>query len=168
MAFQRFESYAFDTDSAFQDGAKTLIAKNVPEASLLKMKWFYYNKFVEPFDFEMYLEWKAGGSITDQKKEIAERAVSEETKTETTTTTDKTGGESADTATAEPSFPLSFAKICEMVARGEPIPGIKQIPDKINEEAPSASTLKPRRKPWERKQESLPNVNSSNFDGDEP
>jgi hypothetical protein len=38
--------------------------------------------------------------------------------------------------------------LCEMVARGDPIPGIKQIPNTVHETS-SIAKEKPRRKPWE-------------------
>lgn len=54
----------------------------------------------------------------------------------------------------EPPYPVSFDEIAELVASGKPIPGIREIPDKINEQAPSEPTIAKMagagRKPWER------------------
>lgn len=45
---------------------------------------------------------------------------------------------------------LSFAEVVGMLSRGEEIPGIKDVPDKISEEMPSISiTNKAPPKPWE-------------------
>lgn len=51
----------------------------------------------------------------------------------------------------QPRYPLSFDELAEMIATGAHIPGIRQIPDKINEEAPSEPILAKNqvRKPWE-------------------
>lgn len=51
----------------------------------------------------------------------------------------------------QPRYPLSFDELAEMIATGAHIPGIREIPDKINEEAPSQPVLAKSqvRKPWE-------------------
>ncbi|KAK9899719.1 hypothetical protein P389DRAFT_207353 [Cystobasidium minutum MCA 4210] len=51
----------------------------------------------------------------------------------------------------QPRYPLSFDELAEMIATGAHIPGIREIPDKLNEEKPSEPVLaKTRvRKPWE-------------------
>ncbi|KAI8927417.1 hypothetical protein BC831DRAFT_510842 [Entophlyctis helioformis] len=51
-------------------------------------------------------------------------------------------------ASLNPPYSLSFQEIAERVSRGEPIPGIRSIPDTVHGEG-SVATLKPRRKPWE-------------------
>jgi hypothetical protein len=55
-------------------------------------------------------------------------------------------------ATDEPAYPSSFAQIAALIASGAPIPGIKQVPDKLNDEPPSEPTLakEGRLKPWQR------------------
>ncbi|GAA5897267.1 DUF5572 domain-containing protein [Sporobolomyces salmoneus] len=50
----------------------------------------------------------------------------------------------------EPPYPLSFAHLAHLISTGAPIPGIKEIPDKLTEERPSESTREVRRKPWEK------------------
>lgn len=53
----------------------------------------------------------------------------------------------------EPRYPLSFDELAELIATGAEIPGIKQIPDKLNEAAPTkpiiARNAGAGRKPWE-------------------
>lgn len=48
-------------------------------------------------------------------------------------------------------YPTSFNEIVELIATGQEdkIPGVRDIPLKINESAPSASTLARPKKPWE-------------------
>jgi len=62
----------------------------------------------------------------------------------------------------KPKYPKSFYEICEMIAKGLPIPGIRQIPNKINEGTPSKPSMKPRPKPWELKRMQYENVASGN------
>lgn len=51
----------------------------------------------------------------------------------------------------QPRYPLSFDELAEMIATGAHIPGIREIPDKLNEEPPSEPVLAKTqvRKPWE-------------------
>lgn len=48
-------------------------------------------------------------------------------------------------------YPASFNAIVELIATGQEdkIPGVRDIPLKINESAPSTSTLERPKKPWE-------------------
>jgi len=49
-----------------------------------------------------------------------------------------------------------------MIAKGLPIPGIRQIPNKINEGTPSKPSMKPRPKPWELKRMQYENAANGN------
>jgi hypothetical protein len=51
----------------------------------------------------------------------------------------------------EPPRRLTFQEIVEKIEKGEEIPGIKQIPNKLNEAPPSEAKLSARPKPWETK-----------------
>jgi len=46
-------------------------------------------------------------------------------------------------------YPTSFAHIVELITTGQPIPGIREIPNKLSEEKPSESVQSKRKKPWE-------------------
>jgi hypothetical protein len=46
--------------------------------------------------------------------------------------------------------PASFADICELIAQGKPIPGIKNIPDTILEGQGTRPQANQRKKPWEK------------------
>lgn len=50
-----------------------------------------------------------------------------------------------------PPYPLSFAALASLIASGAPIPGIRDIPNKLAEGEPSISTveLSKVKKPWE-------------------
>ena len=53
-----------------------------------------------------------------------------------------------DPETAAP-FPISFAQIVELITTGQPIPGIRDVPDKVSEEEASESAKGNMVKPWE-------------------
>lgn len=50
----------------------------------------------------------------------------------------------------EAPYPTSFAHIVELITTGQPIPGIKDIPDTVLEGQGSAPTASKRKKPWEK------------------
>ena len=117
-------------------------------------------------DYEQYQTWKSaratsGESVGEPTNATADApasaaaavpvAVADDTSApqqQSMSPPDRSPVDTADGA-AQPKYPRSFQELCEMVARGEPIPGIMQIPDKINEGTPSVPTLTPRKKPWE-------------------
>lgn len=76
------------------------------------------------------------------------------TATPTPSTTANAGGilpEAAASPDEPPApYPTSFAHIVELVTTGQPIPGIKEIPDTILEGQASQATHSKRRKPWEK------------------
>lgn len=52
--------------------------------------------------------------------------------------------------------PASFAEICELIAAGKPIPGIKDIPDTVLEGQGTQSQASKRKKPWETNSDPAP------------
>lgn len=72
----------------------------------------------------------------------------------TPASTDSTGGilPGAAASPNEPPapYPTSFAHIVELVTTGQPIPGIKEIPNTILEGQGSQATQTKRKKPWEK------------------
>ena len=51
--------------------------------------------------------------------------------------------------TAAP-YPISFSQVVELITRGGPIPGIKEVPDTVLEGQSSLPSTVKRRKPWEK------------------
>jgi hypothetical protein len=49
-------------------------------------------------------------------------------------------------------YPTSFAHIVELLSSGQPIPGIKDIPDTILTGQGSTAAQSKRKKPWEKDQ----------------
>ena len=68
---------------------------------------------------------------------------------------EKENAEPAD-APKPASTSLSLAEVMELVQRGEPVPGIRQIPNTLSEETPAPSTMQPRPKPWETRLDQTP------------
>ncbi|KAG0322965.1 hypothetical protein BGZ97_001877 [Linnemannia gamsii] len=156
--FQKFENYDFGTDANFQTGLKSIIGNNQNKSAqeqkdaVEKAKYFYYSRFVQNFDYNQYQAWRqlkaATATSTDQdeqqessapsKTAVANEPVAEET-------------QSSSASAADPTYPKSFQEICELIASGKPIPGIRQIPDNLAEGTPSEAKLAPKLKPWEKK-----------------
>ncbi|KAI9883623.1 MAG: hypothetical protein M1823_004611 [Watsoniomyces obsoletus] len=67
------------------------------------------------------------------------------------------------TGDADGSYPRSFAHIVNLIKSGEPIPGVKEIPDTVLEGQESNSTIPPRRKPWEKDQDEVIEQEGSNI-----
>lgn len=59
-------------------------------------------------------------------------------------------GSTGDGGMTQAPKPASFAEICDMIAEGKPIPGIKDIPDMILEGQASETQTQRRKKPWEK------------------
>ncbi|KAJ3412394.1 hypothetical protein HDV05_000814 [Chytridiales sp. JEL 0842] len=142
----RMARYNFDEDTAFQAGLESIISgmKGKPEsevsAAIEKAKVFYYSKFVAP----QYLATEPPSGT--QAPPTTEEPIIHQPKVTDSTPLTTTDPKESDDST--PKYPKTFAELCAMVARGEPIPGIKQIPDTVHGTA-SVAKIKPRRKPWE-------------------
>ncbi|KAG0130245.1 hypothetical protein HOY82DRAFT_385292 [Tuber indicum] len=52
--------------------------------------------------------------------------------------------------TPDAPYPNSFAYIVELITTGQPIPGIKHIPNELNSAPPSEPVRAKRLKPWEK------------------
>ncbi|KAJ3273529.1 hypothetical protein HDV01_004296, partial [Terramyces sp. JEL0728] len=100
--FERFDEYNFETDGRFQKGKSTLTG------NAMQIKHFYYSKFFEKFDLQMYLEWKNTLATVPTEPPVIEKQEDEGPK-------------------------LSFQDIMDKIQRGEEIPGIKQIPTTVHE-----------------------------------
>ncbi|KAG9073087.1 hypothetical protein KI688_000874 [Linnemannia hyalina] len=153
--FQKFQNYNFDADANFQAGLKSIIGnaqnKSAQEQkdAVEKAKYFYYSRFVQSFDYNQYQAWrqlKAATSINQDESQgssapsstpIVDETIAEESQSSSTA--------------ADPTYPKSFQEICELIASGKPIPGIRQIPNNLAEGTPSEAKLAPKLKPWEKK-----------------
>ncbi|KAJ1945555.1 hypothetical protein GGF37_001640 [Kickxella alabastrina] len=129
-AFKQFDAYDFNGDSQFQSGLAT-IPNSSNSLVIEKAKIFYYSRAVSALDHKRYFAWKA--KSTDNAASVDDN--------------DDNDDESNSTSKHPPSIP--FAEVVGMITRGEEIPGICQIADKLNHQIPSQSTTKAPPKPWE-------------------
>jgi len=157
--FHQLDSYPWDQDHEFQGGLHAILGQvqnpEQVEHLTLRAKCYYYaRKANTHVDFDGYKQWVennqssasfampngAGNNhgLTTQLGEGYVAAVGEENA--------GAGGGGMSNAPK----PASFAEICEMIAEGKPIPGIKDIPDTILEGQASESQMGKRRKPWEK------------------
>ncbi|KAJ1901900.1 hypothetical protein LPJ66_000409 [Kickxella alabastrina] len=125
-AFKQFDAYDFNGDSQFQSGLAT-IPNSSDSLVIEKAKLFYYSRAVSALDHKRYFAWKA--KSTDNAASVND------------------DDEANSSSKHPPSIP--FAEVVGMITRGEEVPGIRQIADKLNHQIPSQSTTKAPPKPWE-------------------
>ncbi|KAJ2003709.1 hypothetical protein GGI04_002872 [Coemansia thaxteri] len=125
-AFQAFETYDFAQDAVFQAGLLSIPNHKEDDRVLEQAKAFYYSRMVSPIDYAKYQAWKQAGSHVTEKH-------------------------ASDPPSLPPDAPYSasFAEVVGMIMRGETVPGIREIPDKLNDCQPSTSSSTAPRKPWE-------------------
>ncbi|TPX72251.1 hypothetical protein SpCBS45565_g00545 [Spizellomyces sp. 'palustris'] len=160
--FKEFTAYNWDKDQRFQQGLQSILTKSYDdsakkEEAIEKAKCFYYSKFFRPINYLQYLKWKSDQSSASPSPDISNDIVptiaSQSSPAEKEEKNPDILWQPSENKVSEPQYPRSFQELCEMVARGEEVPGIRTIPNKINEAPPSESHLAPRRKPWETKKE---------------
>jgi hypothetical protein len=83
------------------------------------------DRFKTPFDLKEYIAWKS-----QQQDQVEPNII-------------------PSSQPIEPVYPSSFMHLCDLVAKGVQIAGIKQIPLKINELQAKEACLERRKKPWE-------------------
>ncbi|KAF9983917.1 hypothetical protein BGZ75_004535 [Mortierella antarctica] len=161
--FKKFENYDFEGDATFQNGLKSIVNGNQDKSereqqeAIQNAKYFYFSRFVQNFDNNQYQAWRAQqpaapGSTSGPSEATREGNESQHGQICTPDTTHVTApAPSTTTAGADPSYPKSFQEICELIASGKPIPGIRQIPNNLAEGTPSEAKLAPKLKPWEAK-----------------
>ncbi|KAJ1909979.1 hypothetical protein H4219_006309, partial [Mycoemilia scoparia] len=115
-------------------------------------KLFYFSKLYPQFNRHQYLVWKQNqeqnATSNDNDEKSKNKAVQNDSINDDND--DDCNNNKTSDADDEDSSPLTFAEIAQKIAKGEPIPGIKEIPDKISDIKPSVSTLKAAPpKPWE-------------------
>ncbi|KAI4211935.1 MAG: hypothetical protein LQ351_005275 [Letrouitia transgressa] len=147
--FQQLESYPWSADDEFQTGFHAILESN-PDSSqdenlTLRARCFYYSrKHNIPIDFDAYRSWRSQQSLTPVingnnsglPSQLADRS-----------SPDATWRPVSETSAP---YPTSFSQIVELITKGEPIPGIKEIPDTLLKGQESVPTAAKRMKPWEK------------------
>ncbi|KAF2280381.1 uncharacterized protein EI97DRAFT_439408 [Westerdykella ornata] len=143
--FEKLETYNWDDDVEFQSGLSAILGNNCPPEQAaeltLRARCFYYSrKHNVNIDFDAYRAYHNARSSNG--------APSGSTSTE-----ESAGGILPTPANAnEPPvpYPSSFAHIVELITTGQPIPGIREIPNTVLTGQGSAPAKPKRRKPWEK------------------
>lgn len=148
--YHQLDNYAWDDDQEFQGGLRAILASTQDQAQLehltLRAKCYYYaRKSGTKVDFDAYKRWVEGGRENGQSSRLAEA------EQQPTVAQPVQPPQQADSgAMGNAPRPATFAEICELIAEGKPIPGIKDIPDTILEGQASESQATKRTKPWEK------------------
>lgn len=148
--FHQLDDYPWDSDQEFQGGLQAILGSVQNQAQLehltLRAKCYYYaRKTGTPVDFEGYKRWVEGGRNGELPSEqVTSIPIAAQPPPPSEPQQTGVGGMS------DAPKPASFAEICELIAEGKPIPGIKDIPDTILEGQSSTSQVTQRKKPWEK------------------
>ena len=153
--YEQIELYSFSSDPEFQSGLSTILSSTPsqdPELLTLRARCFYFaRKQNVPIDFSSYLSWRSAqnlprvSSFTPDGRpapEAATNGVSQEL------CLDVNPGQQPEEPAAP--YPSSFDQIVELITKGEPIPGIKAVPDTLLAGQESTAITAKRKKPWER------------------
>ncbi|KAJ1668739.1 hypothetical protein EV178_000002 [Coemansia sp. RSA 1646] len=135
--FKAFEAYDFENDLAFQTGLKSIPNNSDPRV-LEQAKIFYYSKAVAPLNSTEYTGWKAANvDNSDEGNRIGSHPDPNDAQ------------RLPEAGIPGAPYSASFAEVVDMIVKGKEIPGIRDIPDKLNDQKPSESTSKAPPKPWE-------------------
>lgn len=144
--FYQLDDYPWAEDQEFQGGLRAILGsvqdpQQVEHLTLRAKCYYYARKAGSAVDFDGYKNWvesrKAGGAANGTSTNIGGDTLIPQI-------------EQADGGMGDAPKPASFAEICDMIAEGKPIPGIKDIPDTILEGQASDQQAQGRKKPWEK------------------
>ncbi|KAL8853332.1 MAG: hypothetical protein Q9221_001808 [Calogaya cf. arnoldii] len=166
--FEQIESYPFSTDSEFQTGLSTILSSNPaqdPELLTLRARCFYFaRKHHTTVNFESYKRWRLDQNLpsatVNRVGPVPENQVNgiaqERGKADV----------NPEQELNEPAapYPSSFSQIVDLITKGEPIPGIKEIPDTLLAGQESLPATAKRKKPWE-KDQALEGVRNTTLGG---
>ncbi|MCJ1433854.1 hypothetical protein MMC27_003219 [Xylographa pallens] len=146
--FHQLDIYLWTSDEEFQSGLRAILGPNPkPEQAeqlTLRARCFYYSrKHNVAIDFYAYREWHAQQGSSTQMK--LNNAVTQ------STVPREESSEKVENKSAEPPapYPLSFSHIVDLITSGQPVPGVKEIPNTVLDGQASRTKRPQRRKPWE-------------------
>ena len=158
--YRQLDQYPWENDHEFQGGLQAILGSVHDPAQVdhltLRAKCYYYaRKFGAPVDFDGYKQWTENRRRDQSAQRPAPEVDAEEVPACSDGTTEANGPTVKPDAVPDgigknPHKPASFAEICDLIAEGKPIPGIKDIPTTILEGQASESQAQERKKPWER------------------
>ncbi|KAL1643980.1 hypothetical protein SLS58_004655 [Diplodia intermedia] len=177
--YAQVDSYPWDTDAEFQSGLGAILGSTASSEQAvelaLRARCFYYSrKFNTPVDFDAYKAYRASTPSPSAVPTTAPNGLAPVDLLPATPSPSQTpppppppphgAGTTAATTSAptsapapaeaqqqqEAPYPTSFAHIVELITTGQPIPGIKEIPDTVLEGQGTAPVASKRKKPWEK------------------
>ncbi|KAJ9641968.1 hypothetical protein H2201_004502 [Coniosporium apollinis] len=157
--YAQLDQYPWDTDADFQGGLAAILGLTPsPEQAAdltLRARCFYFSrKFNTHVDFDGYKAWRQQQSAAHTAPingVLSAPAAAPSPPSEPQASPTPLSAPAAATG-AEPAapYPTSFAHIVELITTGQPIPGIKEIPNTVLEGQGTQSTKERRKKPWEK------------------
>lgn len=153
--YHQLDEYPWDGDREFQGGLEAILGSVQDPAQIehltLRAKCYYFaRKSGIPVDFDGYKQWVETQRGIGPPNGIP--AGPSNLPAAPSNVASDNGGGGVGGMNDAPK-PASFAEICEMIAEGKPIPGIKEIPDTILEGQASEKVVETRKKPWEKESE---------------
>ena len=164
--FHQLDIYPWASDAEFQSGLRAILGADPKpqqaEQLTLRARCFYYSRSAIPviyiemplidnwnrkhniaIDFDAYREWHAqqGDSSTLKLDHTITQSIA----------FSKEGSKKIKHESAEPPapYPLSFSNIVDLITSGQPVPGVKDIPNTVLDGQASRAIQPQRRKPWE-------------------
>ncbi|KAL8704050.1 MAG: hypothetical protein Q9201_002788 [Fulgogasparrea decipioides] len=157
--YYQLESYPFASDPEFLSGLSTILSSTPsqdPSLLTLRARCFYFShKQNIPVDFEAYKAWRSEQSlppVTADPLPVPDPSPSSDPQPNgiSSRTEAKPPGNPAQPAAP---YPSSFSQIVDLITKGEPILGIKEVPATLLTGQESAATTAKRKKPWEKDEE---------------
>lgn len=181
-AYEAFHSYDFEKDDNFKKGIRSLSdVTSRQDEQLLRIKMFYYNRFIQPVDLKGYKQWLSSQppqsvSQTSQQctaEELWQTCNKLQLKDLPVQDSDSSTGEQGgctrelpvkvqhgngsyttvapDSEVGEQDCCLSFAEVFQMIQSGQEIPGVQKPNITACNHKPTASQMNRKPKPWEKK-----------------
>ncbi|KAL8757827.1 MAG: hypothetical protein Q9184_004108 [Pyrenodesmia sp. 2 TL-2023] len=156
--FSQLEFYPFSTDTEFQSGLSTILSSTSsqdPELLTLRARCFYFSRKRDvSIDFHSYMLWRSELSLPPVTAGFQDTVASEVRSNGTPADSgmDETLTAKQPEQQSQAPYPSSFAQIVDLITKGDPIPGIKEVPDTLLTGQESMANTAKRRKPWEREE----------------
>ncbi|KAL8732552.1 MAG: hypothetical protein Q9181_003923 [Wetmoreana brouardii] len=154
--YHQLESYPFASDPEFRSGLSTILSSTPyqdPSLLILRARCFYFSRKQNiTVDFEAYKAWRLEQNlppVTADSFPVPDPSPISDSRPNgiSSGTEAKPLDNSAQPAAP---YPSSFSQIVDLITKGEPILGIKEVPAILLTGQESAATTAKRKKPWER------------------
>ncbi|KAF2238450.1 hypothetical protein EV356DRAFT_529427 [Viridothelium virens] len=145
ITYEQLENYSWDSDEDFQSGLDAILGANpsseqAAELTLRARCFYYARKFNRDIDFDGYKAWRQQNLDLANGTNESEIPSTQNAQAPTVSTGQEQSA----------PYPASFAQVVELISSGQPIPGIKEIPDTVLTGQETESSTAKRKKPWER------------------